>query len=213
MKKSTLKTLLVMAGVGLSFVLTSCASKVHLVQGEAPFVRQESGFILFEMDYSQCRVVEYSFFMNKIREDFGTMDDYSKLRGEDWAANWPKVDQAMTDAFMHRFNRRNKKGMQLTQYVSDAPYKMVFHVRHLDMGSTGAAVASMLVNTLTDKYADEGGCIIDGTIELIDNRTGGIVAIMAVDLTKGEGAYSISESARLASLLDDIGKYTYRGLK
>ena len=213
MKKSTLKTLLMMAGVVMALILSSCASKVHLVQGEAAFVRQSNGFILFEMDYSQCRVVEYSFFMNKIKEDFGTVDDYNRMRGEDWVADWPKVNQGMADAFMHRFNRRNKKGMQLTQYVIDAPYKMVFHVRHLDMGSTGAAVASMLVNVLTDKYADEGGCIIDGTIDIIDNHTGEKVATMAVDLTKGEGAYSISESGRLASLLDDIGKYTYRGLK
>lgn len=213
MKKSTFKALHLMAGVVMALALASCASKVHVVLGDASFVRQSTGAILFEMDYSQCQVVEYSFRMNKIDREFGTVDDYNKMRGEDWVADWPKVNQGMTDAFMRRFNRRNKKGMQLTQYATDAPYKMVFHVRHLDMGSTGAAVATMLVNVLTDAYADTGGCIIDGTIDIIDNRTGETVATMLVDLTKGEGAWSVSESARLASLLDDIGRFTYRGTK
>ena len=201
-----------MATVAMSMALISC-STVHLVQGDASFVRQSNGLILFEMDYSQCQVVEYSFSMRKIDKEFGTVDDYNKMRGEDWVADWPKVNQGMADAFMRRFNRRNNKGMQLTQYATDAPYKMIFHVRHLDMGSTGAAVATMLVNVMTKYYADEGGCIIDGTIDILDNRTGEKLATMMIDLTKGEGAWSISESARLASLLSDLGGYTYRGLK
>jgi len=209
-----MKKLLFIALSGL--LLSSCCSQIQLTGGSYQALHQQSGTAEFILDLSQTQAVEFGVqnpFSDKIKIEnvIGTVDERLALAGEDYVRDWPEVYAQMEVEFAAAFNRTiGRNATQLCIGPSSTPYQVVFHVEHLDFGSTGANVAASVVNAvLGDGWfygGAAGGCIADGTVELIDTLTGETLGVITVYPIKTDG--SPSENVRLYDLMTLIGKWS-----
>lgn len=131
---------------------------------------------LLEFDYSATKVGDK------------TLDEYLKDRGEDFVRDWPNDKIRAASYFVERFNKKNKKGMQITSDEEAAGYTVVVHVKTLDMGNGGSAFVPF-------SSAKAGGVIMTGTIDIVDKNTQNVVCNLYVDEVKGLG--HVSEAIRI----------------
>jgi len=128
-----------------------------------------------EIDYSVAKV------------NGTTLDEYLKSRGEDFVKDWPDDAKKARKYFVLRFNKKNKKGLQITE-TGTSKYKMVFQVKVLDMGNGGSAFVPFA-------SAKAGGVIVSGLVEIVNKETNKSVCCLEVDDVKGVG--HPSETVRL----------------
>lgn len=202
-------------------LLCSCCNQIQLTGGSYQALRQQYGTAEFILDLSQTQAVEFGVqnpFTDKIKIEkvIGTVDERMALAGEDFVRDWPQVYSQMEVEFATAFNRSiGRNATQLCIGLGSTPYQVVFHVTHIDFGSTGANVAAGVVNSI---FGDgwfygggAGGCIADGTVELIDTLTGETLGVITVYPIKTDG--SPSEDARLYDLMRLIGKWSGKRAK
>ncbi|MDR2684788.1 MAG: hypothetical protein LBB53_05355 [Prevotellaceae bacterium] len=136
-----------------------------------------------EVDYSNAKVGNQ------------TLNDYLQTRGDDFVRDWPSDKAQAETAFMTQFNTKSK-GLKLTA-DADVVYKMVIRVKYLDMGNS----AGIFMPFATAKA---GGCIMSGTVDIVDLQTKSIVCTLSIDKVKGKGIPS--ESIRLQNMFVQLAK-------
>lgn len=78
------------------------------VKAGNPVVFNEASQALVVVDYSKTMVKDQ------------TLDAYLKSRGEDFVRDWPQDQDKALEYFVVRFNKKNKKGMQIGRHLTDA---------------------------------------------------------------------------------------------
>ena len=161
--------------VGIVFLFATGLFNAHSLFAEKNPVSLKSGSIsilktpseaLLEVDYSEAKVGDK------------TIDEYLQERGEDFVRDWPKDKELAVSQFKKLFNKKNK-GMKLTTDESVVSYKFVIRVEKLNMGTaTGLTLWGA------------GGCIMTGTIDIIDLRTNEVVCNLYIDEVQGVGNFS-----------------------
>ncbi len=167
------------------------AEEVNVKSGDPGFIVSEASMAILEIDYSDA-VVE--------KEE--TITEYLNRRGEDWVDDWPDVQKKVKDVFVKYFNKKNKKGMKLTEDSISATYKMIINVTAIDFGSTGATMAHIAMPGVTKKKA--GGASISGTVDVLDISTNEVLCSMEINNAGGYGSYS--ETMRLKNLVFILAK-------
>ena len=209
MKKILLAALLLLGGVMMS------RADVRLASGSLKALEQGGEYAYVEIDWSKAQVVQLNR-SNKAEKNFGSVDAYNRSQGSDWVRDWPEVKRFVANCTAWEkypgracFNRKNKKGVLITinpqvwrayQNSKDederddikdhciwvnpakAKYKFVLTVTQVDMGNGAASAFGMGVST--------GGAIISGKIQLMDIKSGKVLATITVDHCKGFGNYS-----------------------
>ena len=176
------KTLLLFISLCLLYNVNLFAAKEVSVKSGTVSVLKNSSKALWEIDYSNAKVGDK------------TLDEYLQSRGEDFVKDWPRDKEIAANYFRDRFNKKNK-GMKLTEEVSAASHKIVIRVNYLDMGNG----ASFLMPYASAKA---GGCIMSGTIDIIDIKTNEVVCVLNVDKVKGNGTFS--ETIRLGLMYFEL---------
>ena len=174
----------------LFFSLLCLAGSISLFAGKPVTVKsgdlsvlKKSSTAFFEIDFSATKV--------------GTqpIDEYLKGRGDDFVRDWPQDKVIAANYFYAQFNGCNKKGMQITPDDRGVDYKMVIHVKTLDMGNPAGIFVPFAP-------ANAGGVIIDGTVDIIDMNTNAVVCTLNIDGVKGDGYPS--ESIRLGLAFSEL---------
>lgn len=159
------------------------------VKAGNPVVFNETSQALVVVDYSKTMVKDQ------------TLDAYLKSRGEDFVRDWPQDQDKALEYFVVRFNKKNKKGMQIGRHLTDAKYKMVIYVDYMDMGNGGSSF-----NPFASVKA--GGVIMKGRCDVIDVKAGQYVCRMVFDEVKGVG--HPSETVRLGMTYFELASNIFK---
>lgn len=183
-----MKRLLSIVMLLLSVVEIYAGNPVTVKAGN-PVVFNETSQALVVVDYSKTMVKDQ------------TLDAYLKSRGEDFVRDWPQDQDKALEYFVVRFNKKNKKGMQIGRHLTDAKYKMVIYVDYMDMGNGGSSF-----NPFASVKA--GGVIMKGRCDVIDVKAGQYVCRMVFDEVKGLG--HPSETVRLGMTYFELASNIFK---
>ena len=183
-----MKRLLSIVMLLLSVVGIYAGNPVTVKAGN-PVVFNETSQALVVVDYSKTMVKDQ------------TLDAYLKSRGEDFVRDWPQDQDKALEYFVVRFNKKNKKGMQIGRHLTDAKYKMVIYVDYMDMGNGGSSF-----NPFASVKA--GGVIMKGRCDVIDVKAGQYVCRMVFDEVKGLG--HPSETVRLGMTYFELASNIFK---
>ncbi len=208
--------------IATAMLMGACCQEIKLTSGTYRALDQQAGTAEFVLDLSKTQVVEYGpynpFAANSFSVDhvIGTIAERNAQQGEDFVRDWPEVRSQMEQTFVSAFNRKHgKKGTLLTLGHGNTSYRVVFHVERLDFGSTGANIASGVINSvfgLGGFYGGgAGGCILEGTVELQDITSNQVLGVITIAPFKCDG--SPSETSRLCELMNECGKWVGRRAK
>ncbi len=154
-----------------------------------PVVFNEAVRALVEVDYSKTMVKDQ------------TLEEYLTGRGEDFVRDWPNDKAKALEYFTYRFNKKNKKGMQIAKNLTDAKYKMVIYIDWMDMGNGASGF-------LPWSGSKAGGVIIKGRCDVIDIKAGQYVCRMTFDEVKGSA--NPSETTRMGMAYFYLANYMFK---
>lgn len=175
--------------VTVLFSLTTKANGITLKYGDASILEKSDIVASVSFDYS-----------NTLIEDKPAMT-YLKEHGDDFVKDWPKDNQALQTIFVKRWNKKNKKGFQVTEN-DNAVYRMIITVSKLDMGSFGASFAIGM---------GAGGAKMSGKVELYKKGVREPVLILDVDGQTGKSEWT--EQQRRTSLYNELADDAIECLK
>lgn len=186
--------------------------KIFVQSGDLSFLK-EPVLALNSFDFSKTIVVEFD--DDKVKLVHGTMDEYNAERGEDYVKDWPTVHKTLRSVGLSKFN--NKKGLYTAACTKeelalmsekekktlknlganlptekDIKYQCKITVDTIDLGSNAGGAANMI---FTFAPSDAGGCIMTGTMEVInlENNT----SICSLRFRNCKGHAELTESARV----------------
>ena len=128
----------------------------------------KSSTALFEIDFSEAKVGDE------------TYEAYQERRGDAFIKEWSEAVATTHITFMNFFNRKNKKGLQLTSDATGATYKMLIKVSFLNMGDSFSTF-------MPYSNRKAGGMLMNGSIDIIDIGTNNIVCTLNINGVKGIG--------------------------
>ncbi len=175
--------------VMLVVALGMYADNPVVVTAGNPVVFNEAVQALIEVDYSKTMVKDQ------------TLEEYLKGRGEDFVRDWPSDKEKALEYFTYRFNKKNKKGMQIGKNLTGAKYKMVIYIDWMDMGNGVSGFMPW-------SGSKAGGVIIKGRCDVIDVPAGQYVCRMTFDEVKGSA--NPSETTRMGMAYFYLANYIFK---
>ena len=133
-----------------------------------------------------------------------TIDEYLSRRGKVFIREWRASVESTNTSLPKFFNSTNKKGMQLTTKAIDASYKFVIYVDYLNTGDSHSGTIAQFANPWFIGAGKAGGMLMQGTVDIIDLRTGKVVCSLDVNGIKGKGNMSFEH--RLQSMLNYLAQ-------
>ena len=161
---------------------------VSLFAGNLSKFREEVKINLV-LDVSKCESSKQGwFFWNELKEN--DMDEKQMDKIKKWILN----------EFQDEFTRKNKTGLKLAEPknpVEDAPYELVIRLRKMNTGNDSGFWVS-------DTSMKQGGAVVDGTVELVDTKTGEIYSVFAFNRMKS--MFGLSQRERVGDVMGTVGK-------
>ena len=162
------KILLLILFVSVATMGFAKKSYLSVISGNVSVLNQIDKTAIPEFDYSKTYL-----------EGLPAID-YLTNHGGDYVKDWPEDNVVVAGYFFNAWNDVMKnRGLKLVK-AGNADYRVVVHVDSLDLGSTAGAMLGF------SKTA--GGCIICGTIDIVDCASDNVVCKLKVDKLKGDGA-------------------------
>jgi hypothetical protein len=150
---------------GLIFLLSItnlfAENPITVISGDISILKIKS-LAFLEVDYSETKIGDQ------------TLEEYLISRGD---KNWTR-DNELAIPFFSTWMKRKSKGIKMTENMTEASYKIIIHVKMLDLGFGGGAFVPLTVKL--------GGCVLYGTIDIIDLKTNETVCILDVNNLKGD---------------------------
>lgn len=152
---------------------------VSFIAGNPDILTQPGKANLY-FDFSRVQYGKTNFF-----------EDYRKVEKKDDVL---KVLSSATDYFTAQFNRKNKDGryfrIERAKTVVDSPYAVVIRLRKLNKGNAAGF--------WFDNSIKSGAATIDGTLEVIELKSGKILAVYGFNDISGSNFMSKDVRAGLA---------------
>ena len=123
-----------------------------------------------------------------------TLKQYLKSRGSDFVRDWPEDHKKAENYFVIRFNKKNKRGLTLSENGSGTKYIFEVKMDVLDMGNAAGAFVGF--------GAKAGGVIAWGDITVKDARGKKVLLKLRFDDIKGKA--HPSETMRLGLCYMDL---------
>lgn len=146
---------------------------------------------VFQLQEEAQLEIDYS---NAVVND-KTLDGYLKDRGEDFVRDWPGNAEYAREYFVVRFNKKNKKGMQIVSEGNSAKYKIVFQISKLYMGNVSGAILGGFARKA-------GGIIVSGLLEVVNTETN--KSVCCFNIHELQGTSHFSETVRLGLCYFDV---------
>ncbi len=105
--------------------------------------------------------------------------EYLKSHGANYLKDWPNDNVVTEKYFFDKWNDEIGNGAKLVRSET-ADYKIIIHVDFIDLGNTAAALFTL--------SKTGGGCIIAGTIDIIDCKSGETVCKLQINDLKGNSS-------------------------
>ena len=150
---------------------------------------KEKVTINLTLDISKCETSKQGWFFWEEAED----NDIPEQKMQ-------KIVKRLLNEFQSEFNMKTKKGLQLAEPkapVTDAPYELVIRIRKMNTGNDSGA-------WIDDSSMKQGGAVVDGTVELIDTKTGDILCVFAFNRVKS--LYGASQRSRVGDAMGTVGR-------
>ncbi len=174
---------IILSVVALMAIGTLSAQKVTILSGSNDFLKEADALASFDVDLSDCVVVDFGTGHAKIRKELGTLEEYLDANGKDKKRYTYVKGCNNFDVATAFFNRANKKGLHLLvgangreafrmtpskksakmykqgfrwEDSENLKYNIVFHIDSIDMGS-GAAQALFGGGALTGSIPGADG--------------------------------------------------------
>lgn len=167
MKKVLLSILFVFATT-LSFAKAPKAPFISVISGNVNVLATKGKTAIDVFDYSKTYI-----------EGKPAMEYLKAHANGEYLRDWPKDNIETEKYFFNKWNAEmSGKGVSLVR-AEKADYQIIIHVDSLDLGNTAAAMWSLTTG---------GGCIINGTIDVVDSSNGEVVCKLKVDNLKGNSS-------------------------
>lgn len=158
---------IILSVVALMAIGTLSAQKVTILSGSNDFMKESDALASFDIDLSDCVVVDFGTGNSKVRKELGTLEEYLDADGKEKIKYTYPKGCSNFDVATAFFNRANKKGLHLLvgangreafrmtpskksakmykqgfrwEDSENLKYNIVFHIDSIDMGSGAAAV-------------------------------------------------------------------------
>jgi len=182
-----MKKLICLAFVLCACVMVNAKTLVTVVNGDKEVVKQEGTTCSLEFDFSSVSLEDKTF------------SEFMAEKDEQYLKDW-QSDMAEAKAqFIKRWNKKNKKGMQLVD-TDNAPYKMVIKPRKMDLGSS---VMSVFIGAFA------GGATMSGDLLLYQGDT----QLLDVDFNDVKGGSQYTETRRIKSVFSEVVDHVWSVLK
>lgn len=122
--------------------------------------------------------------------------EYIASRDAEWNRDWPNDLANGMQFFVNKWNKKNKKGMQVTTETG-GKYRLVIKPTYIFFGS--AALAWTI-------GFGAGGMKMSGTMEVMD----GDKTLLVVDIKDQTGKSKLTETKRFASLMEELADDLYK---
>lgn len=175
-----MKKLIFLLVMACSVLKLSAEESIVIKSGDASIVKDATIVASVVFDYSNTML------------DGNPLMEQLKSRGEDFVRDWPQESKECEAEFVIRWNKKNKKGLQVTADEGKS-YRMVVTVDQLDMGSFAA---SFLLGM------GAGGAKMSGKVNLYKEGEADPVLSISVDGQTGKSEYS--EQGRRTSLYKEL---------
>ena len=202
------KVLLFCIALCLNFAVNAQRSEVTVSAGNAG-VMMTNATACVEFDYNNTQVGEFPAVSNKKDvEKIGnlqSLDAYLKSRGDDFVRDWPQDHLKAESMFNYEMARLTKKGgfnfdLSNPYDQNGKDYKVRVIVDKLDMGNG----AGLFIHNPYSFKTKNGGAIFQGTVEVINLKTG--MAECVFDCPFVKGSPNPSETGRLKLMYMNLGQ-------
>ncbi len=202
------KVLLFCIALCLNFAVNAQRSEVTVSAGNAG-VMMTNATACVEFDYNNTQVGEFPAGSNKKdAEKIGnlqSLDTYLKSRGDDFVRDWPQDHLTAESMFNYEMARLAKKGgfnfdLSNPYDQKGKDYKVRVIVDKLDMGNG----AGYFIHNPYSFKTKSGGTIFQGTVEVINLKTGMAECVFDCPFVKGNP--NPSETGRLKLMYMNLGQ-------
>lgn len=185
------KLLALLAMVFMCITVNAKSDAMRLEKGALTELSNPDNTVWFEVDYDGAVVHNDG---NKF-----SVSEYLAHRGDDFVADWNKDKVKAYSYLPIRFNQKNKKGAKALEMEGAHTLTAIVKLTDIDFGN-GAGTFTPFAS------AKAGGCIISGTLTIIDAQ-GSEIAVLPFTEVKGLG--HPSETIRLGlayfELMNNLG--------
>jgi len=169
------------------FVVANAKTTATIVSGDKSVVKQATTCSV-EFDFTDASLEGKSF--------DGYMAEKDAKYLEDWKSD---MAEAKTQ-FIKRWNKKNKKGMQLVE-GDNAPYKMVVKVRTIDTGNSAMSV-------IFGGFGG-GGANMSGELFIYQDAN----PVLNVDFNDVNGSSEYTETRRIKSVFSEVVDVVWKKIK
>ncbi|MBR1877535.1 MAG: hypothetical protein IJ814_00870 [Paludibacteraceae bacterium] len=182
-----MKKLLTFCVVAMLSTLTFAGQKsVEVTSGSGTILKDATKKASFTFDYDSCYVGQIS--KGTLKDGAKPLAQILTERGEKGQEEWGQTQEFVYDRFFNYWNVVFRKWTTLVREEENPDYKIIFHVRGLDLGNGAASYFG---------YGKTGGVSVIGDIDVIAPTTGEKLTTYKVNQIKGEG--ELTEAFRLWS--------------
>lgn len=166
-----------------------CKSGNLIIEHGDPSILHQSVVATLVSDFSHAKT------------DHGqTLKQYQEAKGADWVRDWPGELAKAESYFSERFNKKNKNGLTVSGN-NEAPYTLLISIDNVDFGDAGSQFIPFA-------SAKAGGCILTGTISIIEKATGNVLCQYYMNEIKGLSHYTMG--IRLGLAYFEMGTRLYK---
>ena len=159
---------------------------VIVLEGDLSFWTANGKLATIDIDWNDAEVVEFGN-KDKVKDDFGTIDQYNKKQGEDYVNDWPAVKQTvLTTASMFANMTNKKKGLKIITPQEPATLEAIKNMTDEQKAELKAAQAKAEKRHLLYRDYDLATYDIKVHVDTIDM---GNAAASAFASLAGEGQY------------------------
>ena len=228
------KLFIFVAALAVSSIVYAKDDKLVLEQGSLDFWSETGKFAIIEIDWSKTQVVEWD--GKKVQKEFGTIDQYNRMKGEDYVNDWPKVQEGIKVGAPIEANKVNKKkGLKIITPLDPATQEAFNQMTDQQKAEWQKTQAKAEKNGVIYKEASEatyeiklivdsidmgnaaasfftpdphnGGAIIVGNMSVYNRETKELVASIKINHLKGIG--TASETARMQMIFYALWKEAF----
>lgn len=195
------KHILFVAALMVAATMFAKKGEVIITEGNVKFMQEAGKTAIVEVNFPNTQVVEFD--DDKVKEDFGTIDQYLRAHNDDWTATiiqentagmevdvaaMRKESMAAYDGQMFNFN--NKKGMKIlasqrmqnNSQAMDAKQKAKMQKYGILFGDRAAADYKFAINIDTLDMGNNAGVAATIMFGSFASEAGGVLLIGSMDV-------------------------------
>ena len=222
------KMYVLIAALAVGMALNAKDDVLTIESGDLNFWTETGKYAIIDIDWSNTQVVEWD--KMKVEKEHGTIDQYNRMKGEDFVNDWPNVQTGVLGIAPAEANKLNKKkGIKIISPIDEQALSVMTPEQKAEWEKSqakaekngfvfrDASVANYQIKLTIDSIdmgnaaasafgmdPHNGGAIIVGKMQVFDRASNNLVCSIKINHLKGWGSYS--ETARMQMIFIALWK-------